>query len=369
MANNKITDAQLDDFFNEIEKLDIGSGDVDENDDEKKKGRVLVAQGGGDSSLSAAEQSTSTAEQRGIHRLAAAITPPRDNNKDLAIQRAEQSAKSWQEFKIPSKSEAQKSEERPKISFTLLHTKKKKNKKNGKASSNPLNKSNETNLHHLQFLPPPDIVESNDNKPEWIAVLDTCALMESLDAVGGLLTEASSSLSSIEPLTIVVPYKLWSELDYQSKLQQGEEKQQQARRAVRMLNRSIQQEQDRQRAMDATTTAWNPDNAVSHAATSTTRVAIRSQSRQEMNQAAMILGLNHGDANNDDHILCCARAEQTRLEATKGGPLSAGGVVLLTLDHVLSGKARADHVMVYTPKDFLDYYRRREVSLRQRMQQ
>ena len=76
------------------------------------------------------------------------------------------------------------------------------------------------------------------------------------------------------------------------------------------------------------------------------------------------------EANNDNHILFCDRAEQQAAWGVgSDAPPETGGVVLLTQDNVLSGKARADGVAVYTPAKFVEYYTRRAASLRDRTSQ
>ena len=89
---------------------------------------------------------------------------------------------------------------------------------------------------------------------------------------------------------------------------------------------------------------------------------------------------NSAPINNDDHILFCALDEQRKLLEllqrqqqqnnnafpTTIAPPVAGGVILLTWDKVLSGKARADGIAVYKPLDFLHYYMKRAASLKLR---
>ena len=301
MTSNAVVasaDTDLNDFFREIENLEISSSDDVDDKVDRRSSRVLAAQGGGPSSSSTAVSPLLPSEAFSPNNPV--VAPPKAS-KETLVHRAEKHQQSWQEFTIAqSEPKNEVDDNKKKISFSLKtkNTKKRRGKASQKSSNTAATATNrQPSLPLLAALPP--------RKPQWVAVLDTCAVLEAsfLDLVRSLMEAAN--IITIEPLTFVVPYKLWSELDYQSKFQGN--LQQQARRAVWMLNQAMQHQQQRQRQhrIHSDTTG---DGSPRH---TTNQITFRSQSRADMNQAASDFGLVlDDDANNDDHILCCARAEK-----------------------------------------------------------
>jgi hypothetical protein len=302
---------KLEEFFNDVEKLTIHSNDC--NDD---AGDAIVCR------------------QDKIQAKA--------STKEM-LSRAEAGRKSWTDFfdTVPpnSTNSLETHERRRLVSFSL----KKKGKK-------PKSKKPSDKEQNMPPLPPLSL-----QRPRWIAVLDTCAAIESYEAICDLIFEATKAdprETGVECITVVIPYKLWDELDYRSKKAGGEGYRE--RRVLRMLNNELE------------------NQGRSHLLKTSDAVrVIRTQSRAEMGKANQDFLTTHGamDTNNDDSILSCALAEQGRLLAEPVGsnvPMSGDKVVLLTLDKVLSGKARADGVTPYTPVDFVEYYKQRAASLRQR---
>lgn len=329
-------DENLEAFFRDIEKLEISS--------EKQSSEHAAAHDDTVWSATVVPPKASNNNEK---------KKKKDANKEVILQKAEQHQQSWQEFAIEKAAE-EATADRPKISFALNTKKKKKTKFSQKETKTSSSTTTQEQAADASTTAP------NNTTPRWTAVLDTCALLQSLEDVCALLQHAQQP-AALEPLTLVVPYKLWSELDYQSKLEE-EDKQRQARCAVRVLNRAISKQQ--KELTTSTRNAVSSSLAYHFHNKPFQHVVIRSQSRAEMNRIATDMNFMD-DANNDDHILGCALAEQQR----DFSEYEAGGVVLLTLDKVLSGKARADGVTVYTPSSFLDYYRRRDASLRARMMQ
>lgn len=295
---------ELEDFFREVEKLTISTAEEQQQ-------------------LPSAEAKDNTARQRKTNK--------NTRIKEEAIGRAETGRQSWQEF---STSSSDKQQDRPLVSFSL----KSKGRK-------PKAKQRATERKDSNPLPPPLLVQ----KPHWIAVLDTCVLLESsLDDIYDLVSTAVHAAetkrpnSFVEPITVLIPYTVWTELDYRSK-EEDEDTKFRARRAVRMLNTELAHHRSNEEAV------------------------IRSQSRADLAAATREFSSASTPINNDDHILFCARAEQQHHTARNNA--TAGGVVLLTHDKVLTGKARADGVVVDAPGSFVEYYRRRTASLRDRSRQ
>jgi len=226
--------------------------------------------------------------------------------------------------------------------------------------------------------------------PQWIAVLDTCALLESYQSVCDLIKLAkdaaasaaeapnsnhhsSTSTSVFEALSIVVPYTVWDELDYRSKVITDEDKKYKARRATRMLNDELHQQHE---AHEWNQSIGNPFALSTIESEAQNAPSIRSQSRIESHRAVeefvlLSTASSEGIIANDDKIMACALWEQARLakaraQANASRLHNPGGVVLITSDKVLTGKARADHLSVYYPLGFVRYYNKRMASLRTR---
>ena len=178
-----------------------------------------------------------------------------------------------------------------------------------------------------------------------------------------------------DPITIVIPYAVWNELDYRSKKKHKNQKYK-ARRAARMLINELKEQQQQRSVIIGTRSA-----------------AVRSQSCKEMNQAvewflkSTMTALETKEAVaaavaaptamkiwNDDRILACALYEKNQLLTSKAvnstdGENSIGSVVLITSHKVLSGKGLVNQLLVYSPTDFLRYYNTpRMVGLQSRIE-
>jgi hypothetical protein len=263
-----------------------------------------------------------------------------------------------------------------------------------------------------QDRPPPLSCPNHLFLPRWIVVLDTCAILESYESVCNMIQLARKAAATAdagaakksnflhhsarcafvsEALTIVVPYTVWDELDYRSKEIDDEHQRYKARRAARMLTDELRREQQQEDAADR---RHHQTQIIGEAWFE--GCSIRSQSRIESHRAVeeFVLLLSsssskpasaEGIANNDDKILACALCEQDRFanarakiakaneDATETNnatrirrAATAGGVALITSDKVLTGKARADRLSVYSPSKFVRYYNKRMASLRSR---
>ena len=338
-------DVELEDFFRDIEKLMISQPAFEEGPQ------------------TAATDETTTADELPSQksRFQEKSCGKGCNIREELMGRADTSQQSWQEFSTTLSSTNNKPD-RPLVSFTINKSKGKKTKTTKKAASSCVEQQATDEKAPLPPAAPPSF-----QRPRWIVVLDTCAVLESHEDICYLISAAvhaatqlrtsgcGGGVMGVEPITVVIPYKIWTELDYRSKQSEEEDLRYRARRAARMLNKEL-------------------DNHGQHyieCRNSRIDAVIRSQSRVGLDNAARdFLSTSVQEANNDDHILFCARAEQQAAWGVgSDAPPTTGGVVLLTQDNVLSGKARADGVAVYTPAKFVEYYTRRADSLRDRTSQ
>jgi len=439
----------LDEFFAEIESLKIH--DENENDEKEDDGNQQVE--------SEKDETNTGTIERPRSRCGRSL-PQKENEKQqkYMIDRAESTKDNWKTFTIAETSPSSLSitptrlsltaNGRKPISFSLGlgagNSKKKKNKKNDTPSKITRRQRQETesgqpclgfgfddgdetsssispsaSQRRRRDRPPPLSHPSHLILPQWIAVLDTCAILESYESVCAMIQLAKEAATAAaeashflhhhparrafasEALTIVVPYTVWDELDYRSKEIDDEHQRYKARRAARMLTDELRREQRQEDASNR----QHQRQTQTQAQTQTVGKpwlesgSIRSQSRIESHRAVeeFVLLLTsssslkaaastEGIANNDDKILACALCEQDRFMNTRSKTkvnsnatesnndatrirqraATAGGVVLITSDKVLTGKARADRLSVYSPSEFVRYYNKRMASLRSR---
>ena len=368
-ANQGDDDDDLEDFFQEINKLTIDNHSASLEGGHSKKTSILSDRKEVEG-ISTPKKPSNRARSNKKEQLA---------SKEELVDRAETSRQSWQEFSAPQKSSKQ---DRPLVSFTIA-------KKNKGKKKNASKKAATSEVDKKEQAPPPSPPVLLHQNPKWIVVLDTCVLLESFDDITALISTAIHAdsqlkrlpVSSVEPITVVIPYTVWTELDFRSKDPEDEDLRYRARRAVRMLNTELSkhgQQQKQQQQQQQQQQLHGSDNNYSTNDSIIMDAVIRSQSRAGLDAAAREFLSTLDDAqhtstgpavaaNNDDHILFCARLEQRQhLTRNNNEALIAGGVVLLTQDNVLTGKARADGVVVYAPRKFVDYYKRRAASLRHR---
>jgi hypothetical protein len=390
-----VDDTLLEDFFAEIEGLTIHDdsvkvGDNSSNADFKNNEQRLVI----NNSQQSRRERLSPQKEKG-------------QQQQSMIDRAEITKDNWKKFTIPnaSSSVAASTIGRKPISFSLGASANAKTKKKARSKITrrqrhesdstaklPLGFGEEASPSHSSKQQGRDTSTSVPSLnhfllPRWIAVLDTCAILESYESVcdmirlaraatvGGsnsrhLPSVVSHGATVLEGLTVVVPYTVWDELDYRSKELEDEREKYKARRAARMLTDELvneEQHREHRRAFDKEEFGLSGDLS-----------SIRSQSRIESHrsvEAFVAAAASSGIPSNDDKILACALGEQNRFAIERSGTIdemnatsksSIGGVVLITLDKVLTGKARADGLSVHSPSEFVRYYNKRMASLRSR---
>lgn len=293
---------------------------------------------------------------------------PRGAERKGMVANATANQKAWSDFKKLDLSAASDGDDNStKVSFQIMPAKAKKKKKRPKKKL-IASQEGERSSPPVVSAANPDLASPSDC-PRWTLVVDTSCLLHD----GGMMdvkqildlanrannahvaaqSERNASFAPTvdEPIHVVIPSKVWSELDYQSKNAEDDGNAYAARAAIRMLKDEL----------EGGTNVDGPNTA------------LRSQSLLESRDAADKFLRNDGASTNDDHILACALMESGRDNPTatisqpRGAPAAAGGVVLLTRDNDLACKAYADGLKVYdSPGSFREYYVKRMASLRQR---
>lgn len=312
-----------------------------------------------------------------------------NTDKKVMMANAKEKQRAWSEFK---KLDLTCSESDPsKVSFQLKSAKekKKKKKKNNKSTKakNQVDRENKEVMEKQTSsggapssdttISPVGLVSNIDEaycrRPRWTLVIDTCCLIEdggihthriidlanhATNAHAKAQTQQNMALVTTmvdEPIDIVIPSRVWSELDYQSKHNSVDSKNAYAaRKVIRLLREELEA---------AIGGGRNP-------LCSEARV-LRSQSLLEAQEAgSTFLSQDSQRWTNDDHILACALMENetmTRNARSVSGEAEAGGVAVVTLDNNLACKAYANGLKVYdSPAAFERHYRTRMASLRQR---
>eukprot|EP00536_Pseudo-nitzschia_multiseries_P006801 jgi/Psemu1/16149/gm1.16149_g len=331
--------------------------------------------------------------------------------KNAMIDQADEKRNTWTKFSISQSSAASSttSTSRKPISFSL-NTGKKKAKKLSSTQTEKISRRQEnvpavslgfgddcdpsapvpfSQQQTTQQRPP--LFFQYHMLPRWIAVIDTCALLESFGSVCDIIDLAKQAQAGasaptnanmcFESITIVIPYTVWDELDYRSKEIDDEHHKYKARRAARLLTDELKQLQKQQQHLPQEEGSSITDN-YNHQPS-----ILRTQSRSEAHRATdefLFQGpsSSSGSINNDDRILACALHEQQQFlvspcpslghsttkrnsvntTVTTLGTITAGGVTLITSDKVLSGKARAEKLLAYAPVEFVRYYNKRMAS-------
>lgn len=315
--------------------------------------------------------------------------------KEIVIKNAAHNQRAWSEFtKLGLKNDESNLTDdgsRPKISFKLQNGKSKLNKKGnssklvgteengiravGTAKQNINTKQGASNSvmdgNASSEELYPNCLSSQALCPSWKLVIDTSSLVNDngfemqrlMDLASHIALKryewqsqnpsirqySASNAIEEEPIQIIIPYKVWSELEYQSK-SENSDLAYSARTVMRMLRDELQQ-------------GSNQGDDLSKIAPG--RV-IHSQTLVESQNAAKKFVMHEVTPNptNDDHIVACALIEQEKC-ATEANSL-AGGVVMITSDNNMACKALSNGLKVYTPAAFRAYYLERIDSLRQR---
>jgi hypothetical protein len=319
----------------------------------------------------------------------------RRKEKEIVIKNAAHNQRAWSEFtKLDLKNDESNLTDdgsRPKISFKLQNGKSKLKKKGNRSklvekkengirsvgtvkqsinakheSSNSVTDGNASSEEQY-----PKLLSYQALCPSWKLVIDTSSLVNDngfevqrlMDLASHIALKryewqrqnpsirqySASNAIEEEPIQIIIPYKVWSELEYQSK-SDNSDLAYSARTVMRMLRDELQQ-------------GSNQGDDLSKIAPG--RV-IHSQTLVESQNAAKKFVMHEGTPNptNDDQIVACALIEQEKC-ATEANSL-AGGVVMITSDNNMACKALSNGLKVYTPAAFRAYYLERIDSLRQR---
>jgi len=330
-------------------------------------------------------------------------TPKRDdvvntnskNEKQHVIANAKHNQKAWSEFKkldLNDNTAGGSGGSDKKISFQIKSsTKDKKRKK--KKDKLPPNNVDTTNNTTNTILPINDSSIISLDCPSWTLIIDTCSLLQQngIQSIHQLIELAKFAITNntnqttnqlhtplYEPISIVIPYVVWGELDYQSKkmnknnsLEEGEVEKNEtnasiARRATRMVRDELELSQQINSRVDVLS------SSISNNIVPRSSGVLYSQSIVESNAAADKYLSKEIQSTNDDYILACALMEnekykQSNTFGTMGSSgSSTGGVVVITLDNNLSCKCLANELKVHSPSTFVEYYEKRMESLKQR---
>ena len=309
----------------------------------------------------------------------------RSESKRNMIANANSSQRAWSEFKkldLSNNHNCGNNSGGSKVAFQIKSVgkdKKKKKKKNVAGNNNNtqqvVNQSkreseiiaNYKNNRNEVLASTPSIIHEQDsyNCPRWTLIIDTCALIDDngigvqklIHMANAAAHQCNTGLIS-EPINIVIPFKVWGELDYQSKKKEEESTTEEstknnayaARKAIRILRDEL----------EVSNQGDISNNIIP--------TILRSQSLLESNKAASRFLPKDSQPTNDDYILACAMMENEKYSKNNKIILSssAGGVVIITLDNNLACKAYANSLRVDSPLTFSQYYNKRITSLRQR---
>ena len=173
-----------------------------------------------------------------------------------------------------------------------------------------------------------------DGPRQWTLIIDTCCLVndngiaaENLiklanhvmnDRAQNQLNTGLEEMSAKESIDIVIPFKVWSELEHQSK--SNHRLAFAARVVIRMLRKKL----------EANIAAIDGNNTCN---------SLRSQTLMESREAAAnFLSKDFRQSTNDDHILACAMLENERARRKSATSLKVE-VVVVTLDNNLAVKS------------------------------
>jgi len=172
---------------------------------------------------------------------------------------------------------------------------------------------------------------------QWTLIIDTCCLINDNGAEANkLITHAGvERMAAEERIDMVIPYKVWAELEHQSKSGDGDIAFG-ARVVVRMLRG----------ALEANIAEGNIQRHV-----------LRSQTIVEAREAAaQFLPHDFPRSTNDDHILACALLENERAHRKSATPRQVE-VILITQDNNLACKAYSNGLQVQSFSEFREMYR------------
>lgn len=166
---------------------------------------------------------------------------------------------------------------------------------------------------------------------QFILIIDTCCLVgdNGVAAVEELLKLANKSFydrAEGESIDTVIPFKVWGELEGQSKRKDCPQTAFEARSAMRLLRAKLEQ--------NAAANS-NACNTLRSKANTIRLNILRSQTILDSREAAnKFLSKDFRESTNDDHILACAMLEKER--ANRLLPFQDLDVVILTRDNNLA---------------------------------
>ena len=305
--------------------------------------------------------------------------------KENIIKKAGVNQRAWAEFtKLDlSKTESSDSVDNsggPKISFKIQSDKSKSKKKNRCASQpssgisdKPTQRDKRTDTDTTTTT-----IESDSSYitlhlcPCWTLVIDTSAFINDNGFEAQKLIDLANHVSLTrfkhqrqhdnkreyssknaiveEPIQIIIPYKVWNELEYQSKSDDSDLAFS-ARTVIRMLKDEL-----KQNSVHTAADINGPDKVVK------AQTLVQSQDASKR----FVLHEFSSKPTNDDHILACALVEQEKWAPNSVASVTSGGVVLITSDNNMACKAHSNGLKVYSASEFCDYYVERMNSLRQR---
>eukprot|EP00956_Cyclotella_meneghiniana_P012131 scaffold17221_cov26-Cyclotella_meneghiniana.AAC.1 len=264
--------------------------------------------------------------------------------KELVIKNAGNNQRAWADFKKMDMSTRDSETinditSRPKISFKIQSGKSKTKKKSKVMLSDELtNNGIDTNQNTQYNKSSSSHASWQSICPYWTLVIDTSALVNDHGREAQRIFDLANHVSLTrfknqkqqgrcpsantidEPIRIIIPYKVWNELEYQSK-SDNSDLAFSARSVMRMLKDELQQNNNQSSISEGI----GPD------------VVIQSQSLSQSKDAAKKF-VSHDlvtAPTNDDHIIACALVE---LEKWSGVNI-AGGVVMITSDNNMACKA------------------------------
>mmetsp|Transcript_24606 Transcript_24606/g.59325 ORF Transcript_24606/g.59325 Transcript_24606/m.59325 type:complete len:371 (+) Transcript_24606:60-1172(+) len=296
-------------------------------------------------------------------------------DKRNALANANDNQRAWSEFKnldlssINNGSASNSNGDKAKVSFQIKSAKdkKQKKKKNKVAAKKQLEQENHPDEPTMGIacsetvsVPLENVDGSDCGCPRWTLIIDTCCLLnDNGRSVQGLIDMANNTANALtraqnqknvasmtttveEPIDIVIPFKVWSELEYRSKSDETDVAYS-ARIAIRMLRDELESRGHEKCSV------------------------LRSQSLLESHAATTKYLPKDSRPTNDDHILACAMMEDEKSRsAFPTAAKAAGGVVMVTLDNNLACKGYANGLKVDSPSKFRGYYQKRMASLRHR---
>lgn len=374
-------DEEFNAFLQEVDALSIGhdkatgaDGGNGIKDKSQSKGSTIVSCAN-DTDL--AKSAVTDREEKKLIR----------KQKETVIKNASANQRAWAKFtKLDlSKSESCSSVDdasRPKISFKIQSGKSKSKKKNRCATQPSGGASDETTSQRdekIELFTSAATIDDGSGYnslqflcPCWTLVIDTSSLVNDNGSEAQQLIDLANHVSLTrfkhqkqhahnreyssknaiveEPIQIIIPYKVWNELEYQSKSKDSDLAFS-ARTVIRMLKEEL-----RQNNVHTAVNINGPEQIIK------SQTLVQSQDASKRFVSCEL----SSKPTNDDHILACALVEQEKWVPNSVVSITSGGVVMITSDNNMACKAHSNGLKVYSVSEFNHYYMERIHSLRQR---